>query len=197
MNDRAQPGRLQLKAPDISLRHPPLPLWLAQRVLHRDERIVWVYGPWHSPNWESVVTHPLLFLAALGTGAVCVLIAVPLNRVWPESMIVAGMVAVALFLAAVFVLGIFSGYFTRLVVTNYRIVILQGREVCRSWRIDQLPRSLVRYAPREGESASRTIDLDALQIMLGGTSDKVADSKTILSFGKHLDHIRAQEDQRP
>src|SRR5262249_34640074 len=188
-DDRSQPGRMHLKAPDISLRHPPLPLWLAQRVLHRDERIVWVYGPWHSPKWESAVTHPLLFLAALAAGAVCILLGIPLNRIWPESMVVAGMVAVALLLAAVFVLGIFSGHFTRLVVTNYRIVILQGREVCWSWQIDQLPRSLVRYAPREGETGSRTIDLDAVQIMLGGTSDKVADSKTIMSFGKDLDHI--------
>jgi hypothetical protein len=197
MDNRAQPGRSHLQVPDISLRHAPIPVWLAERVLHKEERLVWVYGPWHSPKWERAVTNPLLFLAALAVGAVCLLIAIPLNRVWPESMVAAGMVGVAVLLAAVFVLGIFSGHFTRLIVTNYRLVIVQGREVCRSWGIDQLPRTLVRYAAREDETARRTINLDALQIMLGGTSDKLADSKIILSFGKHLDHIKAQEDQRP
>jgi hypothetical protein len=191
MDDRAQPGRFPFQTPDVSLRHPPLPLWLARRVLYRDERIVWVYGPRQSPRWESAVTHPLLVFGALGLGAVCVLVAVALDQIWQG-----GMMAAALFLAAVFVLGIFSGHFTRLVVTNHRIVILQGREVCRGWRIDQLPHRLIRYVPRPGEMASRTIDLDALQIMLGGASDKVADSKTILSFGKHLDHIKAEENRR-
>jgi len=42
--------------------------------------------------------------------------------------------------------GIANGYFTRLVVTNYRLLILQGYEVCRSWSIHHLPRSLIRSA---------------------------------------------------
>jgi hypothetical protein len=100
-------------------------------------------------------------------------------------------------LGSIFVLGIFSGYFTRLVVTNFRLIILQGREVCRSWSMDDLPHSLIRFRLSRGGQPSRTVDLDAMKTLLGSASDKFAESKTILAFGKQVEQIKAREDRRP
>jgi hypothetical protein len=82
------------------------------------------------------------------------------------------------------------------VVTNYRIAIMQGYEVVRSWRLDDLPRSLICYTMQGGEER-RSVDLDSLQTMLGSSSDQFADTKTVLAFGKQLDRIKAREKGRP
>jgi hypothetical protein len=109
-------------------------------------------------------------------------------RVTSMPIIAAG----AILIGAIFVLGIFSGYFTRLVVTNSRLLIVQGYEVRHNWGIDDLPQSLLRY----GAVGSPTIDLDALHSMMGGSSESVAESKTILKLGKQIDNIRARENGR-
>src|SRR5262249_19736472 len=98
---------------------------------------------------------------------------------------------------SIFVLGITSGHFTRLVVTDHRLVILQGYEMCRSWNMNELPPSLIRFTMQRSGGGNRAIDLDTLKLMLGADSDKVVDAKTILGFGKHLDHIKARENDRP
>jgi hypothetical protein len=75
------------------------------------------------------------------------------------------------------------------------LVILQGYEICRSWSIDYLPSSMLRYA-RNGEKESLSIDLEAVKTMLGGSNGQFTDSKTILSFGKELDRITTHQKDR-
>src|SRR5262249_47705767 len=154
------------------------------------ETITWVVGPQVvNPPWERFVTNPALFLVALALGAACVGVGFLAAEGDSNAIAISAVVAGALVVASVLVLGLASGYFTRLVVTTLRLVILQGHEVCRSWGLDELPRSLVRYAtPGNGEWA-RTIDLDTLKTMLGGGSGKFAEAKTILALGKQLDRI--------
>jgi hypothetical protein len=96
---------------------------------------------------------------------------------------------------SIFVLGISSGYFTRLIVTDRRLLIVQGYEVRRRWSIDDLPLSLIRYRRLGGQESTRTVDIDALNTMLGGVPGQVADSKTILALGKRLANIKAQDEQ--
>jgi hypothetical protein len=88
------------------------------------------------------------------------------------------------------------GHFTRVVVTNRRLVVLQGCEVVRAWNIDRLPRSLVRFTRRDDGQESRTVNLDVLKTMLGPASDKFTGAKTIMSFAKTLDQIKVREDGR-
>ena len=52
------------------------------------------------------------------------------------------------------VLGLCCGYFTRLVATNHRLVILQGYEMCRTWGMDDLPPSLIRHDRRKAANAA-------------------------------------------
>ena len=82
-------------------------------------------------------------------------------------------------------------------VTNFRLFIVQGYEVCKTWRVADLPPHLVRFARRPGGEESRTVDVDALQSMLGGAFDQYAESKAIRAFGKQLDQIKRREDGRP
>jgi hypothetical protein len=184
-------------SPGLRKEHPPLPGWLAARVLRPDERCAWVYGPRFNPSWERFVTHPSLLVSALALGGICLLMGRLRAGSWVELPVVSGLAAGAVVLGSILVLAFFSGYFTRLVVTNFRLVILQGYEVCRTWRIDQLPRSLVRYGMRGIEDEEPSIDLDSLKTMLGSTSDRFAESKTILAFGKQLEQIRTRKGQRP
>jgi hypothetical protein len=167
-------------------------------VLGPDEKVAWVYGPRFNPSWERYVTHPGLLLAALGVGVLLVgvgwLLAGGHYDRMPFEPIV---LAIAAVLGSIFVLGIASGYFTRLVVTDGRLLILQGREVCRSWRSGDLPLSLIRYSILPGETGSRTIDVDAVKTMLGGSADQFADAKTILRFGKQVEQIKSRENRAP
>jgi hypothetical protein len=106
------------------------------------------------------------------------------------------MAAGLIVIATIIVLGIANGYFTRLVVTNFRLVILQGYEIVRSWKMNDLPRSLLRYARRDGEDQRPCIDLEAVKNMLGRSSDQFTSAKTILSFGKQLDRIQTRDKDR-
>ncbi len=183
------------RAPDLIEPFQYLPGWLADRLLRPEEKVTWVRGPWFHPPWERYVTHPALMLVALALSGLCA----GLVRLFSKDLIDLYAAAfgcfILLIIPTIIVLGIANGYFTRLVVTNLRLVILQGYEICRSWNIDQLPRSLRRYG-RLGEQESWSIDLDALKTMLGGSSDKFTDAKTILSFGKQLDRITLLDEDR-
>ncbi|MCI0460112.1 MAG: hypothetical protein L0Z62_24435 [Gemmataceae bacterium] len=183
--------------PDLSWQYQPLPPWLARRLLRADETVTWVRGPRWNPSWERYITHPGLFLLALLAGAACVAGGRLYGGSWSAMPVAPAVVAGALVIGSIYVLAIANAYFTRLVVTNFRLLILQGYEVCRSWGIDELPRSLTHYGMwRDGE-VRRTVDLDALQTLLGDPTDQVSDSKTIRALGRQLDQIKAHEGDRP
>jgi hypothetical protein len=196
MSDRFQTGAFDARAPHLSHAFPPLPAWLARRLLRAGEKITWVRGPRFTPSWEQYATHPALFLVALALGAACVGAGWLISGAWSEMLVLATFAAGGIVLGSIFVLGISSGYFTRLVVTDVRLFIIQGYEVCRTWGIDDLPRSLIRFGRVGDGLGSRTVDLDALKTMLGGSSDKFTESKTILALGKQLDQIKARENGR-
>jgi hypothetical protein len=195
MSERFPTDLPDFRVPDLIEIFRPLPNWLAQRLLRSNEKVTWVRGPWFNPSWERYITHPALILFVLAPGALCLAFGW-LNQVDPGVLVFgAFFYFVAFGVPTIIVLGIANGYFTRLVVTNYRLVILQGYEICRSWSIDYLPPSLLRYGKR-GEEESRTIDVDVVKTMLGGPSDKFADAKTILNFGKQLDSITLHDKDR-
>jgi hypothetical protein len=183
--------------PEVTWPYPPLPSWLAARLLRSGEKVTWVRGPRLNPPWERHVTHPVLLFYALCLGAAFWGLGRLLARPGAGMPLVPGLAAGGLVLGAIFVLGFASGYFTRLVVTNSRIVILQGYEVCRTWNLNQLPPSLIRYSAWGRDEGSRTVNLEALQTMLGGGSQEFTDSKTILAFGKQLDQIKVRDEGRP
>jgi hypothetical protein len=176
---------------------PPLPPWLASRVLGEDEKVTWVGGPRFNPSWERYVTHPSLVLVAVVLGAAGVAGGWLAGGTQPEVLGAAVAAAVALFLGSIFVVALWSGYFTRLVVTTKRLLILQGYEVCRTWRMEDLPPSLIRHRMRGAEVESRTVDLDTLKTLVGSPSDKFVDAKTIMSLGKQIDNIKARDRGRP
>lgn len=190
MSDQFQDNPFRAPQPTISRQHPPLPEWLASRVLDADEQITWVRGPRFNPWWEQYVTHPALFLHALALGAACLGVCRALTG---EILLPAAMTAFGIVVGSVFVLGFFAGHFTRLVVTDAQIVILQGYEVCRTWRIDDLPPRLIRYRTLGAGLDGRAVDLDALQAMLG-SSDQRVQPKAILAFAKQLDRIKPRQD---
>jgi hypothetical protein len=182
--------------PPIAYQFPPLPTWLARRLLRADEHITWVRGPWYQPWWERYLTNPALFLVALAIAGL-VLMAGRLAAVsWDYISPLYVLAAVGILVGCVYLLALTSGFYTRLVVTNQRLLIVQGREVRRCWSIDNLPPSLVRYGRHEGGPEQRTVDLDALQTMLGSSSEQFADSKTIRAFGKRLDQIQRPDNRR-
>jgi hypothetical protein len=203
MSERYRTEASHGEVPDISRRSQPLPSWLAGRVLQAGEEITWVWGPRFNPPWERYITHPALFLVALALGLAgfgagqMIAGAEPASPRPTEVLALLALAGGVLVLGSIFVLGIANGYFTRLVVTNSRLVILQGYEVCRSWSIERLPRSLTRYVRPVDGPESRAIDLDALTIMLGGSSDKFTAPSTILTFGKRLDQITNRDKGRP
>lgn len=183
--------------PTITRQCPPLPGWLTRRLLRRDEEVVWVRGPWLRPSWERYVTNPLLFFVCLCAGAACVAIARLGVESWIEVDMAPMLIAAGLIFGSLFLVGFSAGYFTRLVVTSERIVILQGRAITRSWDVDDLPPSLTRYDPRFERNVKRVVALDALQTLLGDSSEQFTDAKSILALGKHLDRIKAREPRPP
>jgi hypothetical protein len=190
-------GPYKAPAPDLFRQHPPLPPWLARRLLRPDEEVTWVRGPRFNPFWERYVTHFGLFLAALAVAGACVALGRLSADSWAAMPVAPVLVAIGLVFGTIYVLAIANAYFTRLVVTNSRIVLMQGYEVCRGWSIHALPRSLRRYRVLADGKESWSVDLGALQTMIGGASDQFADSKTLRAFGKQLDQIKAREDRRP
>jgi hypothetical protein len=196
MSDQVQPKPLDGRSLIVRLQHH-LPRYIARGLLRPGEEVTFVRGPRWNPKWECYMTHPamLLFPAAIGG---CWWLAArkladadsPLQVLAPATMFI-------LLLVCLFALGIANGYFTRLVVTNFRMVILQGCEVCRGWDINRLPKSLLRYGLPGADGLNERVNLDALKSMLGAQSDQVVDARTILAFGKNLDAIKKREDGRP
>jgi hypothetical protein len=185
MAERLQDDTLAFRAPNLIEQFQPLPGWLEDRLLRPGEKVEWVRGPWFNPEWERYITHPGLLLIPLTFGVVCV----GLGRGTSKEFIVPSiLITILVFVLTIIVLALACGYFTRLVVTNRRLVILQGYEMCRSWNIDDLPPTLLHYT-RRGDEAGRTINLNAVKNMLGSDSERFSDAKTILSFGKQLDSI--------
>ena len=166
----------------------PLPSWLADRLLRDDEKVVWVRGPRFNPSWERYITHPGLIVLALAFGTICVGIGSIGLKVNRTDLLPFVAVAGASIVCTILVLGVSCGYFTRLVVTNYSLLIVQGYEIVRSWNIDDLPPRFVHYNLEEDRRPS--IDLDAVQKLLGGSSEKFTDAKSILSFVKQIDRIK-------
>jgi hypothetical protein len=197
MSDQAQTDLFDTHAAERVRRTPSLPPWLRSRVLGAREKLSGVYGPRFNPSWERYVTHPALFLIALALGALWVLQAWLFADTRPDLLPVAVLAAGGLLLVSIFILGLSCGYFTRVVVTDCRLVILQGYEVCRSWSIQKLPPSLIGYHRGETGEMIPSINLDTLHTMLGCASDKVVDAKTITAFSKHLEGIQARDPRRP
>jgi len=194
MSDQIHPKPADGKPLNLRVHYLPLPAWIARSLLRPGEAITFVRGPRGNPTWERYATHPALFFVAVVIGAGwCI---VTRSLVDPESgmQFVALVAAGSLTLLSVFVLGIASGHFIRLIVTNYRIVILQGQEVCRSWAMDSLPKSLLRYTLPGPDGLRKTVDLDAIQSMLGPASEQIVDANSILMFGKQLDSIKKRQD---
>ena len=196
MSDQFRNDAFDARLPDLAGRSSPLPSWLARRLLREDEQVAWVRGPRFNPSWERYVTHFSLFLAALGFGMVLTATGWLFAEMWPPIMLPAALVAGGVVLGSIMVLGFCCGYFTRLVATNQRLVILQGYEVCRTWGMDDLPPSLIRDRISEGGRRNRTVDFDAVTAMLGGASDQFVDAKAILALGKQLGQIKRREDGR-
>jgi hypothetical protein len=197
MSNRSQTAGFDTHTPEPDQHPRPLPDWLRTRLLRAEERITGVYGPAFNPPWERYVTHPALFLVAVGLGALWLGEGWLLAGVRPDLLPWAALAAGSTVLGSVFVLGLACGYFTRIVVTTSRLVILQGYEVCRSWRVSDLPPSLIRYRRLESGVPSPAVDLDTLNSLLGAPSDQVVEAKTILAFGKHLERIQARDRGRP
>jgi hypothetical protein len=181
---------------DVSARPPALPPWLARRFLRPGESVTWVCGPQFNPSCERYLTHPALFLAALAFAVACVAAGRLIVASWAEFPALIALPAGGVVIGSIIVLAIASGYFTRLVVTDCRLAVLQGYEVCRSWDLDDLPPRLLNYG-RPGREDERAIDLEAVKTMLGSTTDRFTDSKTILAFAKQIERIRPRENDRP
>jgi hypothetical protein len=184
----------ELPSPGRSRRPGKLPRWLAKRFLRPGEYLTWVRGPRWNPTFEWFITHPLLFLIALAIAGAIFAAGSFLQGVYPSNLApVFGMFAVLLPVGSLIVLGMTNAYFTRLVVTDQKVLIVQGHEVCRLWGIDELPHSMVRFRKTETGEEVRDIDLDKMKTMLGQTGDGFVDAKTIKNFGKQLDQIRKLE----
>jgi hypothetical protein len=182
--------------PNVVGRHPPLPAWIAARRLRPDEQVTWVVGPRFNPSWERYVTHPTLLFGAVAVGTVLIATGLLFSELWEFLLLTTVLVATGLGFGSLFVLGLSCGYFTRLVVTNQRLMILQGYALCRSWGIDDLPRSMIRHRMRGDGDRGPAVDLDAMRTMLGGASDSFVAAKTIMDFGKQLGQIKAREEDR-
>jgi hypothetical protein len=192
MSERFQKKVTDFRASEFLEAFQPLPGWLADRLLRSDEKVVWVRGPRFNPSWERYITHPGLILLALAFGAICVGVGSIGVKITLEDKLPFLALAGGLVIATILVLGVSCGYFTRLVVTNCRLVILQGYEIVRSWSIDDLPPRFVHYNLEEDRRPS--IDLDAVKKLLGGSSEKFTDAKSILSFVKQIDRIKKNPD---
>ncbi|MGF1578426.1 MAG: hypothetical protein ACFCD0_03595 [Gemmataceae bacterium] len=168
----------------------PVPKWLASRLLRPDEEVVWATGPRHTPAIEPILTHWVLVVVGLLLGVGTVLVGLQLVNSLSRLPMWSGFTAIFLVFGSVMVVAAANGYFTRLIATNKRVFIVQGQEVCRSWGLSALPRSLVQYRMNEDGEEERSINVDALKTMLDAPGDGFAESKTILSFGKHLDRVK-------
>lgn len=176
-----------------------MPAWLAARLLRDGEKVESVRGPRFNPPWEPFVVHPATVLlgVVLAGGAIA------------AAYLASGGDGPLLFAAAAFalvsafgglaVVAFAAGFFTRLIVTDRRVMIVQGIEIRKTWRLEDLPRSLVRQTRGDDGELSRTVDMEKLQTMMGGASDgSFAEAKSIWALGKEIDRIKRDgRDDRP
>src|SRR5690349_6073980 len=106
-------GRFPSRDVSVARNVPPLPPWLAARILRPGEEVSLVRGPRWRPSWEPYVTHPLLFGAALVAGALCIAAARLVAESWAETHPLPVCFGVLLALGSVYVLAFFNAYFTR------------------------------------------------------------------------------------
>jgi len=172
----------------------PLPEWLARRILEPGETIALVRGPTGKWWLEPYLTHPLASLAGAIPAAVAITVGRMIVPSWRDLPPAAGIVAVLFVFASVFVVGLLAGYFTRLVVTDRRLLILQGREIWSSRGIDELPPFLVRRMRDPDGRERRAIDIVTLDSMLGSSNTGIVDSDTILTLGKKIDKLKERRD---
>lgn len=180
---------------EVGSKGPPLPGHLARRLLRSDEEVVSVNGPRWSPSWEPFLTHPLVVLVgiALAVGAVA-LGGMVLG--WDNlAMGGVGVFALLSSFGSLILVAFMAGWFTRLVITNQRVMIVQGYEVRKTWGLDELPRSLVRQRRNADGELTKTVDLERLNTMMGGSSDGFVEAKTIWALSKEIDRSR-REDRR-
>ena len=178
---------------DVAIDRGRLPGWLARRLLRADEEIQSVRGPRHCPAWEPFLTHPGVVLVGLALAVAIVAIgALVLGSFDDKLMGVPCVLALLSAVGGLLVVGATAGYFTRLVITNQRVMIVQGYEVRRTWRLDDLPRSLVRQRRGDDGEWTRTVDMERLQTMMGGGSEQFTDAKTIWALGKEIDRQRRE-----
>lgn len=168
----------------------PLPQYLQSR-LNKDEKVTWVRGPNSNPWWEPVLVHPLLVGLALLFGVMLLVSGRLIVGTWAEVPPVVWVVALLIPIGSLFLVGLTNAHFTRLIVTNTRLFIVQGYEVCRTWNLNDLPRSLLCFDPRGQEQDKPMIDLDSIQTLLE-SSDRKSSSESIMAFRKRLDQITTQ-----
>jgi hypothetical protein len=198
MSDRYhgdRPDRYDAPPREVAINRGRLPGWLARRLLRADEEIQSVRGPRHCPSWEPFLTHPGVVVVGLALAVAIIAVGgLALGSFGDPLMAVPCVLAFLSMVGGLVVVGITAGYFTRLVITNQRVMIVQGYEIRKTWRLEDLPRSLVRMSRTDDGELKRTVDMDTLQTMMGG-SDQFAEAKTIWALGKEIDRIK-REDRR-
>src|SRR5262249_42853855 len=80
--------------------------------------------------------------------------------------------------------GIAAGYFTRLVITNQRVMIVQGYEIRKTWRLGDLPRSLVGVKRSDGGELKRTVGMETVTTVVGGGSRQFRGGQDDLGAGQ-------------
>jgi len=194
VSDLYQPEPHEQPEPRSLRAGPPLPEWLAKALLEPDEKPEWVRGPNYAPPWERALTHPLAFLVALPPAVILVTVGRLLADDWRTLHPAFGVSAILVLIGSILVIAFMTAYYTRLVVTERRLLIIQGQSAIRSWGMGDLPPSLLHFGRQafDGKDAGPRIDLDKLEKMLGGKSEGVIGSDAIIKFGKQLDRIKGR-----
>lgn len=182
---------------DVARAFNPLPAYVKRQLPGKDEEVIWVRGPrLGNPVWEPFVTNPLLFVVGVAIGALCIYLGSLGEGSGKQFPVSFGVGAVVSFFLPILLLAFFNGYFTRLVVTDSGVYIIQGSTICRNWELEYLPRSLVRFERRgEDDPIGKTVDVDAMKTMLNSSEGHFTDAKTIKDFGKRLERLRRAEDE--
>src|SRR5262245_22887745 len=136
--DHIRRDPFDVRLPQYSLQDPGLPPWIARRLLRQGEVVTWVRGPRGGSWWERCATDRWLFVIGLMLGAACFCAGWLAAGRSVYAMAALPVLAGGGFaFGSVLVLGLANAHYTRLVVTNLRLLILQGYEVCKVWNIDE------------------------------------------------------------
>src|SRR5262245_57407206 len=110
MSDPIPPPLPAIPSVELVRKRPPLPRWLARKVLRGNEGVTWVRGPRLQPWWERFATDPLLFVTALAIGAVIVGAGYLGAGSWKETPPACYIVAMGLFFGSIYFLAIWCAY---------------------------------------------------------------------------------------